>query len=280
MSRLPQIMKENKARWAGVAMLSLFIICAVLAPWIAPHDPWEFGPAFLHPSTTNLLGTNDVGQDIFSELLYGARISLLVGFAAALISVSLGTMIGLVAGFRKGIIDDLLMGVTDVFLVMPMLPLAILVSVYLGPSIWNLILVIGLLWWPSTARVIRSQVLIIRESGYVESARALGASDLWIIRRHVLPNVLPLLMAKFVLTVAVAMLMEASLSFLGLGDPIAKSWGIMLRYAFLRGGFVGGMWWWYVPPGLAIGLCILSLTLISFSVEEKSDPRLKRVLER
>ena len=273
-------MKGNKARWAGVAILSLFIICAVLAPWIAPHDPWEFGPAFLHPSTTNLLGTNDVGQDIFSELLYGARISLLVGFAAALISVSLGTMIGLVAGFRKGIIDDLLMGVTDVFLVMPMLPLAILVSVYLGPSIWNLILVIGLLWWPSTARVIRSQVLIIRESGYVESARALGAGDLWIMRRHVLPNVLPLLMAKFVLTVAVAMLMEASLSFLGLGDPIAKSWGIMLRYAFLRGGFVGGMWWWYVPPGLAIGLCISSLTLISLSVEEKSDPRLKRVLER
>jgi len=280
MSRLRQIMKGNKARWAGVAILSLFIICAVLAPWIAPHDPWEFGPAFLHPSTTNLLGTNDVGQDIFSELLYGARISLLVGFAAALISVSLGTMIGLVAGFRKGIIDDLLMGVTDVFLVMPMLPLAILVSVYLGPSIWNLILVIGLLWWPSTARVIRSQVLIIRESGYVESARALGAGDLWIMRRHVLPNVLPLLMAKFVLTVAVAMLMEASLSFLGLGDPIAKSWGIMLRYAFLRGGFVGGMWWWYVPPGLAIGLCISSLTLISLSVEEKSDPRLKRVLER
>jgi len=280
MSKLWQIMKSNKIRNAGVAMLFLFVLCAVLAPWIAPHDPWKFGPAFLRPSTTNLLGTNDVGQDIFSELLYGARNSLLVGFVAALLSVSLGATVGLIAGFRKGVLDDLLMGATDVFLVMPMLPLAILVSVYLGPSIWNLILVIGLLWWPSTARVIRSQVLSIRESGYVESARALGAGDLWIMRRHVLPNVLPLLMAKFVLTVAVAMLMDASLSFLGLGDPIAKSWGMMLRYAFLRGGFVGGLWWWYVPPGLAIGLCILSLTLISFSIEEKSDPRRKRALER
>jgi len=280
MSRLRHILTNNKARNAGVAILLLFALCATLAPWIAPHDPWEFGPAFLHPSTTNLLGTNDVGQDIFSELLYGTRNSLLVGFAAAFIAVSLGTVVGLVAGFRKGVLDDLLMGVTDVFLVVPMLPLAILVSVYLGPSIWNLILVVGLLWWPSTARVIRSQVLSIRESGDGESARALGAGDLWLMWRHVLPNVLPLLMAKFVLTVAMAMLMDASLSFLGLGDPIAKSWGMMLRYAFMRGGFVGGMWWWYVPPGLAIGLCILSLTLISFGIEEKSDPRLKRVLER
>jgi len=280
MSRLGHMTKGGKARWAGIAVLSVIILCAVLAPWIAPHDPWEFGVAFLKPSWTNLLGTNDVGQDIFSELLHGARNSLLVGFAAAFISVSLGTVVGLIAGFRRGVLDDLLMGVTDVFLVMPMLPLAILVSVYLGSSIWNIILIIGLLWWPSTARVIRSQVLSIRESGYVESARALGAGDLWLMRRHVLPNVLPLLMAKFVLTVAVAMLMEASLSFLGLGDPIAKSWGMMLRYAFLRGGFVGGLWWWYVPPGLAIGMCILSLTLISFSIEEQSDPRLKRVLER
>lgn len=280
MGRLRRMVMRNKARVLGLAVLSVFVLCALLSPCIAPHDPWEFGPAFLRPGATNLLGTNDVGQDIFSELLYGARNSLLVGFAAALLSVSLGTVVGLVAGFRKGVLDDLLMGITDVFLVVPVLPLAILVSVYLGPSIWNLILVIGLLWWPSTARVIRSQVLSIRESGYVESARALGASDLWLVRRHVLPNVVPLVMAKFVLAVAGAMLMDASLSFLGLGDPVAKSWGMMLRYAFLRGGFVGGMWWWYVPPGLAIGLCILSLMLISLSIEEESDPRLKRALER
>lgn len=280
MSKLQRIIANDKVRNGGIAILFLFVLCATLAPWVATHDPWEFGPAFLRPSATHLLGTNDVGQDIFSELLYGARNSLLVGFASALLSVSVGTVVGLVAGFRKGVLDDLLMGATDVFLVMPMLPLAILVSVYLGPSTWNLILVIGLLWWPSTARVIRSQVLSIRESGYVESARALGAGDLWLMRRHVLPNVLPVLMAKFVLTVAVAMLMDASLSFLGLGDPVAKSWGMTLRYAFLRGGFVNGLWWWYVPPGLAIGLCILSLALISFSIEEKSDPRLKRALER
>ncbi len=280
MARLWHVVKRNKARTAGIAILALFAFFAVFATWIAPHDPWQFGRAFLSPSSTNLLGTNDVGQDIFSELLYGARISLTVGFAAGLLAVTLGTLIGLLAGFRKGFLDNLLMSVTDVFLVIPTLPLAILVSVYLGPSMWNIVMVIGLLGWPATTRVIRSQVLSVRESGYVESARALGAGDFWIMRHHVLPNVLPLVIAKFVLTVAMAMLMEASLSFLGLGDPIDKSWGMMLRYAFLRGGFVGGMWWWYVPPGLAIGLCILGLTLISYSIEERSDPRLKRALDR
>ena len=150
---------------------------------------------------------------------------------------------------------------TDVFLVIPALPLIILISVYLGASEWNVILVIGLVFWPNTARVIRSQVLSIRESGYVESARAMGAGDLWLMRRHVLPNVLPLIMAKFVLTVAVAMLMEASLSFLGLGNPLSKSWGMMLHYAFARGGFINELWWWYLPPGLCIALCILALML-------------------
>ena len=128
--------------------------------------------------------------------------------------------------------------------------------------------------------MIRSQVLTVRQSGYVESARALGAGDAWIMRRHVLPNVLPLVMSKFVLTVAAAMLMEASLSFLGLGDPMVKSWGMMLYYAFGRGGFIQGLWWWYLPPGLCIGLCILALTLIGFAFEGESDPRLRRALER
>ena len=264
----------------GACILALFALTTVLAPVVAPHDPWEYGQPFLHPSRLNPLGTNDVGQDILSELIYGARVSLLVGFVAALVAVSVGLLIGLVAGFRRGALDDMLMGLTDVFLVIPALPLIILFSVYLGPRVWNIILVIGLVWWPSTARVIRSQVLTIRESGYVESARAMGAGDLWLMWHHVLPNVLPLVLAKFVLTAAVAMLMEASMSFLGLGDPVSKSWGMMLHYAFARGGFIQGLWWWYMPPGLAIALCILALTLVSFGVEEESDPRLKRFLER
>ena len=273
--------KQSKLTWIGLGILVLFGLCAMLAPLIAPHDPWEFGRTpFADPSHDHLLGTNDVGQDIFSELLYGARTSLLVGFAAGFVAVSVGTIIGLATGFRRGFLDEILMGLTDVFLVIPALPLIILVSVYLGASTWNVVLIIGLVFWPNTARVIRSQVLSIRESGYVESARAMGAGDLWVMGRHVLPNVLPLIMAKFVLTVAVAMLMEASLSFLGLGDPVSKSWGMMLHYAFERGGFIRELWWWYMPPGLAIALCILALMLISFSLEEQSDPRLKRALER
>lgn len=264
-----------------MAILALLVLCAILAPLITPHDPWAYGKQpFLDPNRENPLGTNDVGQDIFSELVYGGRTSLFIGFAAAIVAVAAGTLIGLVSGFSKGRLDEGLMGITDVFLVIPALPLVILMSVYLGASIWNIILVIGLVSWPSTARVIRSQTLSIRESGYVESAHAMGAEDLWLMWRHVLPNVLPLILAKFVLAVAIAMLMEASLSFLGLGDPTAKSWGMMLHYAFARGGFINGLWWWYLPPGMAIALCILALNLVKFGIEEMSDPRLKRVLER
>ncbi len=260
--------------------MGIFGIVAILADIMMPHDPWGYGQPFLAPSRLHLLGTNDVGQDIFSELLLGSRTSLLIGFSAGILAVVIGVFIGMIAGFRGGLIDNLLMGMTDVVLVIPALPLVILLTVYVRSNIWLIVAVIGLVSWPNTARVIRSQVLTIRQSGYVESARALGADDGWLMLRHILPNVMPLILAKFVLVVAVAMLMEASLSFLGLGDPSTKSWGMMLRYAYARGGFVRGLWWWYTPPGLCIGLCILGLMFISFGVEAKSDPRLKRVLDR
>ena len=278
--RLRKLIARHRAATVGACVLAAFITVAALGEAMVPHDPWQhFGP-FLSPSSVHLLGTNDVGQDVFSELLVGTRVSMTVGALAALLAVNLGVFIGLIAGFRRGGIDNVLMGMTDVVLVIPALPLIILLSAYLGPSIWNSALVIGAVFWPSTARVIRSQVLSVRQSGYVESARALGAGDGWVMRRHVLPNVMPLVLAKFVLTVAAAMLMEASLSFLGLGDPMVKSWGMMLHYAFARGGFIQGLWWWYLPPGLCIGLCILALTLIGFGFEEESDPRLRRALER
>jgi peptide/nickel transport system permease protein len=275
-----KIMRKDKLAVTGTVIISLFVLAALLAPWLSPHDPWQYFPTFLPPSGSHILGTNDIGQDIFSELLYGARTSLLVGIVAALLAMGLGVGIGVAAGFRRGIIDELLMGFTDVVLVIPALPLIIIFSVYLGASIWNTILVIGLVLWPGTARVIRAQVLSVRESGYVESARALGAGGKWLIWRHVLPNILPVIMAKFVLTMAAALLMEASVSFLGLGDPAQKSWGMMLHYAFSRGGFIRNLWWWYLPPGLSIAVCILAMTMMSFGIESKSDPRLKRVLEK
>ncbi|MCK9355643.1 MAG: ABC transporter permease [Dehalococcoidia bacterium] len=272
--------RHNRLALAGLALFAAFVLGALLAPLLAPHDPWAHFEPFLSPTATHLLGTDDVGRDILSELITGARVSLTVGLLSGLLAVSLGVLVGLLAGFRRGRLDEALMGLTDVVLVIPALPLVILVSVYLGPGLWHTILIIGLVFWPSTARVIRSQVLSVRQSGYVEAARALGAGDGWLMRRHVLPNVLPLVLAKLVLTVAAAMLMEASLSFLGLGDPTTKSWGMMLHYAFARGGFIRELWWWYLPPGLCIGLCIFGLTLVSFGIEERSDPRLRRALDR
>ncbi|MBN1856800.1 MAG: ABC transporter permease [Dehalococcoidia bacterium] len=278
--RLKELVARHRAATVGAGVLGAFVIVALTGTSLVPHDPWQHFAPFLSPSSTHLLGTNDVGQDVFSELLVGTRVSLTVGAFAALLAVTFGVFIGLIAGFRRGGIDNVLMGMTDIVLVIPALPLVILLSAYLGPSIWNSVLVIGAVFWPSTARVIRSRVLTVRQSGYVESARALGAGDGWVMRRHVLPNVMPLVLAKFVLTVAAAMLMEASLSFLGLGDPMLKSWGMMLHYAYERGGFIQGLWWWYLPPGLCIGLCILALTLIGFGLEAESDPRLRRALDR
>lgn len=267
----------SKMTWAGLLILAVFGLCALFAPQVAPQDPWEYGQRpFLEPNRTNLLGTNDVGQDILSELIFGARTSLVIGFGAALLAIVTGTGVGLVAGFRRGLLDEVMMGATDVFLVIPTLPLVILMSVYLGTGIGQIVLIIGLVTWPGTARVIRSQTLSIRESGFVEAARGLGAGDMRLMRRHVLPNLSSLILAKFVLAVAMAMLMEAGLSLLGLGDPTAKSWGMMLHYAFARGGFINGLWWWYLPPGLAIALCVLALNLISLEIEERADPRLKR----
>ena len=278
--RLVPVIRNNPTVFSGIAIVVLFCAVAVLADIILPHDPWQYSQPFLPPSRLHLLGTNDVGQDIFSELLLGSRISLVTGFLAGGLAVAIGVFIGIIAGFRGGFIDNLLMGLTDIVLVIPALPLIVLLAVYLGANIGITIAVIGLVFWPSTARVIRSQVLTIRQSGYVESARALGGGEGWLMLRHILPNVLPLVLGKFVLTVAAAVLMEASLSFLGLGNPAAKSWGMMLRYAYARGGFIRGLWWWYVPPGLCIGLFILGLMFISFGIESRSDPRLKRALER
>ncbi len=278
--QLTEHVRHNHVALAGAVLFAAFVLAAALAPLLAPHDPWQHFEAFLLPSTMHLLGTDDVGRDILSELVTGARVSLSVGLFSGTLAVIFGVLVGLLAGFRRGRLDELLMGLTDVVLVIPALPLVILVSVYLGPGLWHTVLILGLVFWPSTARVVRSQVLSVRQSGYVEAARALGAGDGWLMRRHVLPNVLPLVLAKFVLTVAAAMLMEASLSFLGLGDPLAKSWGMMLHYAFARGGFINELWWWYLPPGLCIGLCIFALTLVSFGIEERSDPRLRRALDR
>lgn len=262
----------------GLTLLVLLVAAGILAPWITPYPPDETtGTPFSPPSRAHWLGTNDVGQDLLSELIYGIRISLTIGFLAAILAISIGTLVGIVAGYFGGWVDATLMRVVDVVLVVPFLPLMILLAAYLGPSFWNIIIVIGVLVWARPARVIRAQVLSLRQLDFVDAALALGGSSWRILRRHVLPGVLSLALAQFILAASNAILIEASLSFLGLGDPTAKSWGSTLYYAQVRSAFLSGAWkWWVLPPGLLITAAVLGFAFTGFALEEVLNPRLRR----
>lgn len=258
-------MAKNKMALAGFLILLVFLIMALLAPYLSPHDPWELGVPYLPPGKGHPLGTNDIGQDLLSELIYGARVSLFIGFFAALLATVVGTALGLLAGYLRGAVEELLMRLADVFLLIPTLPLVIVLIAYLKPSLWNLIITIALLGWAGTARVVRSRVLQIREMPFVTSARALGGGSFYIMFCHILPNTAEVVLAKASLAVAGAMLTEAGISFLGLGDPTQKSWGMMLHYAFTHGGIVNGYWWWYLPPVLCISLAVLGFVLLGYA---------------
>ena len=213
----------------------MVVVCAVLAPWIAPYDPHEqVGPVFGHPSWSHPLGLDDGGIDMLSLLMWGCRISLVVGFAATFVSMVIGGTIGVAAGYFGGRTDNVLMRITDYFLVIPDVPLMIVVAAIWGPSLFHIVIVIGILLWTSTARVIRAQVKSVRERVYVKRARALGAGHTRIVVRHVLPQVAPLLIANTVLTIAVAIFDETALAFLGLGDPNSVSLGKIIENAFQR----------------------------------------------
>lgn len=267
-------MKEPRAATSrtGAALLLIFILTALLAGVISPHDPWERGAPYERPGRSHWLGTNDLGQDILSELIHGARASLLVGLGAALVATGIGLLIGLLAGYFRGTVDEILMGATDVVLMIPRIPLIIILAAFLRPSLWLIALVIGCLWWTSTARVVRSRTLQVREMDFVRGARCLGFSHAHILWSDVLPRIMPVVLPKFMLTIASAMISEASLSFLGLGDPSLKSWGMMLNLAFTRGGFINEMWWWFLPPGLCISLVAGAVVLLGFSLEKEPAP--------
>lgn len=265
----------------GLAMLSVTVVVAVFAPLLAPYDPDAnvhvgIEDVYQSPSAAHLLGTDDGGTDVISALIYGARVSLIVGFAASLMTILIGGMIGLVAGYRGGRVSTVLMRFTDFVLVIPDLALQIVIVAILGPSLLNIILVIGALGWTATARLVRSQVLSVRERMFVTRARAIGAGDLHIVWRHVMPQILPLMLATMVLSVSLAILAESSLAFIGLGDPTVISWGQMLNFAFSRGAVSAGAWWALLPPGFAIVWVVLGTTLLGTALEDVLNPRLKR----
>ncbi len=255
----------------GLILFSFFTLTAVFALHLAPYDPWERFEPYASPNRYHLLGTNDIGNDILSELIHGSRVSLLVGLGTASIATLLGLIIGLVSGYFKGIVDELLMGITDIFLMIPRIPLIIILAAFLRPSFWIIMLVLGLIWWTTTARVVRSKTLQIREMSFVTSSRSLGFKNSYIIVSDIIPHLFQVLSTKFMLTTASAMISEASLSFLGLGDPSMKSWGMMINFAFQRGGFINEMWWWYAAPGICITMCVLSIVSLSFSFEREEQ---------
>ncbi len=273
-----KVLFDNPPGLIGVVLLVMLLGIAVFAPQLSPYNPDErVGRPFQRPGEGHLLGTNDIGQDILSEIIWGTRASLTIGVVTGMLVTVAGTTVGLVAGCTGGTVDSLLMRFTDLVLIIPFLPLMILLAAFLGPSFYNLMLVIAVLMWARPARIIRSQVLTLRCRTYVEAARAAGASSGRIMVRHILPGVLPLAVAQFVMSASMAILIEASLSFLGLGDPVQKSWGSILYYAQARGAFLTGAWlWWVLPPGLLITLTVMGFAMTGFALDRYVNPRLNR----
>jgi peptide/nickel transport system permease protein len=279
LARTWRLFRSSRSGVVGLCMLSTIVVVALLAPVLADADGLQVtratGGVLEPPSLHYLLGTDDNGRSILTLLIWGSRISLFVGLFATVISMVIGTFIGLTAGFFEGRSAALLFRLTEWFLVIPFLPLAIVLASVLGRSLLNIAIVIGVTSWPGTALLLRSQTLSIKERPYLERARVLGAGRWQQLTRHVLPNVAPMIFANTTLTVAVAILSETTLSFLGLGDPTRVSWGSMLEDAFSVGAMTTGAWWFIVPPGVCVVLVVLSFTLVGQALEEVLNPRLR-----
>lgn len=279
--------RRNRMGLLGAFLVVTAIFLAIFAPLFTPYQPTDTirdenarGLTFAPPSVHGPLGTDDAGHDVWAQLVYGARISLTVGFLAGFIAMFVGSLLGILAGYFGGWIENLLMRTTDVLMVIPDLPLMLILvatlrqlNLHVSP-ILILILVIGLLYWTSTARLVRSQVLTIKERQFVARARAIGAGHFHIIRKHIIPQIMPLIVANTVLILSTAILIESGLAFLGLGDPTQPSWGTMLNFAFDRNAVTNGAWWFYLPPGLAIVWVSLGCVLLGNVLEEMLNPRL------
>jgi peptide/nickel transport system permease protein len=263
----------------GLGLLLLFVVIALSAPLLADASGLRAiettaNPTWARPSEFPPLGTDNLGRSVAAQFVWGARISLFVGLAATLLTVLIGSVVGIAAGFFGGKVEAVLMRITEWFLVIPFLPFAIVLASVLSRSLTNIILVIAITSWPFTARVIRAQVISVKERGYVDRSRALGASRWHLTTRHILPNVAPLILANITLTVPVAILTETTLAFLGLGDPQRASWGKTLEEAFSAGAIGQDAWWYYLPAGIGILIVVLAFTLCGQALEQILNPRL------
>jgi peptide/nickel transport system permease protein len=267
---------NGKAR-LGIVILAAMILIAILAPLLAPHSPTStsFKP-YEGPSSSNWLGTTGNGNDVFSQIVYGARVSLLVGLVAGAAATLVAMTVGLIAGYRPGVIDEVLSFLTNLALVIPGLPLMIILAAYVpNRSIWTIVIVVALTSWATGARVVRSQATSIREREYVTSAVFSGEGLFRIVFREILPNMTSLVAGSFFSAATAAVMAEASLEFLGLGNPNTVSWGTILYYAQQQNAMLTGSWVLVFAPGLMIALLAVSFTLINFGVDALSNPRLR-----
>ena len=261
----------------GVAIIAFFLLLAFAAPLLHTVDPHQSGEAaeiLIKPNVHFWFGSDDLGRDVWSQVIYGSRISLLIGFITAFATIITGALVGIIAGFYGGIIEEILMRIVDFFMMLPALPLMIVLAAVLGPSIWNIIFVVSLISWPTTARVVRSQILSLKERPFIEASRCIGASNSLLMFGEILPNVIPILFAEAVIMITEAIYAEAVLSFLGLGDPVRMSWGSMLHFAF-DSGVMARAPWWVLPPIVSIILLIVGFSFLGTAVSDILKPGYK-----
>ena len=284
-SRLRRFVKlttRDPFAMAGVAIYLLFALTAIFADQIATYNPLDilFLPdgkvaANRSPDGQFWLGTTNLGRDVFSQLVYGARSALVVGLSAAVMVVVVGTLVGLFSGYFGGWVDAVLMRLGDVALSIPFLPFIIVLAAFLKPNVWNVVIGVSALLWPNTGRIVRSQVLTLRERSYVEAAKVSGASHLQILFTHIAPNVLPISFLYGSIVIGWAIFTEASVSFLGFGPSDSVSWGYMLQDAFVSQALSRGAYYWFVPSGLCIMLVVTAGFFISRGYEELLFPKLR-----
>jgi peptide/nickel transport system permease protein len=264
---------------AGLAILVIAVLVAVFAPLLADQQGTQIafadGPVLAPPSWAYPFGTDLYGRSVLTLVIWGSRVSLVVGLAATVIAATIGTVVGVTGGYVGGRTDGVLNAVSNWFLVIPWIPLAIALAAILGPTMLNVVIVIGVTSWASTSRLVRAQTLSVKHSPFIERSRALGGSEWHLATRHVLPNLVPVISANTVLAVALAILSETTLAILGLGDPNSVSWGTTIEEAFANGAISGGAWWWLLPPGIAVVLVVLAFTMVGYAMEEVLNPRLR-----
>ncbi len=269
-------MSRKTALAISLGIILVYCATALLAPVIAPYDPHAItGAPLSPPDQEHLLGTNDLAQDVFSRLIWGTRATLLLGFLGAAIVAVLGTAIGIVSGYYGGIVDEAVMRIIDVAMTIPIFPLLLILTMFFRPGIYVTAVLMGLLGSFQGVRVIRSQALSLAVADFVTGTKALGARDGYIMVRHILPNVLPLVGVKFIFSAQRFMLLGIGLGFLGIGDPGVVDWGQMINRASQNGAIILGLWWWLIPPGLAVTLISLALAWFGYACEDEINPRLR-----